>query len=298
MEQTLRDKRAVEIVNRIYSVKDELKEYNKFIDTLLYLNEVLKESNTQIPYWKKFSETLLFKICFHGISIHNIISGFELNSIFISEINNHKIVDRASSIVILRSQLEAFLMYRHLYVNTKNDNEREFRYLAWIHASLKMRQKYPENTSVGKRKKAQEKIEIEKIQERIQGLNSFGELSDKQKIAIFKEGSSKLFKHWNTILAESGYNENHIFSIEYKYWSTYAHSEGLSIMQLHDSLFHKKENDTSIIADIHTSKLIIASMIIFLCNDFEDVKSRFNTLNPELQFDIEYFYNLSLISHL
>lgn len=298
MEQTLRDKRAFEIANRIYKVKDELAEYYKFIDTLLYLNEVLKEKNVQIPYWKKFSETLLFKICLHGISIHNIISGFELNSNYISEINKHKIVDRASSIVILRSQLEAFLMYRHLYVNTKNDDEREFRYLAWIYASLKMRQKYPENTSVGKRKRAEEKIEIEKIQERIQGLNSFDELSDKQKIAIFKEGSSKLFKHWSTILVESGYSENHIFSIEYKYWSTYAHSEGLSIMQLHDSTFRKNENDTSVISDIHSSKLLISSMIIFLCNSFEEVKSRFNTLPMVLQFDIEYFYNLSLISHL
>jgi hypothetical protein len=282
----------------IYTVKDELIEYHKFIDILLYLNEVLKETNTQIPYWKKFSETLLFKICFHGISIHNIISGFELNSIFISEINNHKIVDRASSIVILRSQLEAFLMYRHLYVNTKNDDEKELRYLAWILASLKLRQTFPENTLVGKKKKADERVEIDKIQNRISGLNAFTELTKKQQLSIFEAGSSKLFKHWSTIMVESGYNENHIFSIDYKYWSTYAHSEGLSIMQLHDSSFYKKENDTSIIADIHSSKLIIASMIIFLSNDFDEVGSRFNTLEPELQFDIEYFYNLSLISHL
>lgn len=65
----------------------------------------VRESKTQIKYWQAYSETLLIKICFHAFTIHQIFSGHVLKSnYYTKELNNKIVIDRASAIVLLRSQ--------------------------------------------------------------------------------------------------------------------------------------------------------------------------------------------------
>ena len=295
MPPTKRDLRAMQLANNYsQNLKQHLIEYHKLIDTLLYLNESLKEANTQIKYWQKYSETLLFKICFHGLTIHKIYSGLELKSEYYhKELNGKIIADRSSAKVLLRSQLEAFLMYYNIYVNPKTDDEKELRYSAWIYASLYQRQKFPSNTKFALIQKEKDFQELESIKKRIQSLESYKILNEKQKNVLLSSGTHKFFNHWATILKESGYDEKHVFSVSYTHWSTYSHSEGVSAIQLQGESLMYKEDDTNAISDIQTSKLLICLLINQIKKTFKSAEIKYNSLPELLQYDIEFYINLS-----
>ncbi len=279
------------LLNNGKGLEEHLREYHNLLDTLLYLNEALQEAKTQIKPWQKYSETLLFKFSFHGLTIHSILSGITLKSSYYNkELTGKVVIDTASAKVVCRSQLEAFLMYNHIYVNPKNDDQKELRYYAWVMTSLLQRQNTPTLTEFGKSQKARDKIEIDKMKTKIQGLASFNNLSSKQKAALLDNGSGKLFSHWADILKETGYNEKHAFSIMYAHWSSYSHSEGISAIQLTgNSLLYKKENIESL-NDLYTSKLLVCLMITIIVRMFKVIEIKYNTLPWELQFDIS-FYN-------
>lgn len=296
MQPTPKDLRAIELMEGFsnWGLKKHLVEYHKLIDTLLYLNEGLREAKTEIHYWQKYSETLLFKICFHGFSVHQILSGLTLKSDYYpKELNDKLIIDSASAKVILRSQLEAYLMYRNIYVNPKTNEEKELRYLTWICAGLYQRQNFPSNTKFAQIQKEKDKKEIEDIKVKIKTFKTFQALSEKQKKTLLSVGTHKFFNHWATILQESGYNEKHAFSVSYTHWSSYSHSEGISAIQLHQNSLLYNDNDPHAISDLHTSKLIICKLISILKNSFKSAEIKYNTLPEMLKFDINFYIDLS-----
>ena len=289
---TAKDIRAIELLNQ-YDRKDfeyNLKEYHNLVDTLIYLNETLRLENIKISYWQKYSETLLFKFCLHGLTLHNICSGLTLqSSYFEKELNGAKVIDISSVKVVLRSQLETFLMYYHIYVNPKSDDEKQLRYHAWIYSALLQRQNFPTTTEFGKQQKEKDLIEIENIKIEIQKLSSFSNLSVKQQKALLKTGSGKLFNHWAEILKETGFSDKHAFSTIYNYLSMYSHSEGVSVIQLSDKAFTYEQNKGQADLDVHNSKLLVCLMITALIKLYEPVNIKYNALPDNLRYDIEIY---------
>ncbi len=297
MELTSKDLRVIELMKQ-YERQDlefNLKEFHNLVDTLLYLNETLRLEQTQIQSWQKYSETLLFKFSLHALTLHDILSGMILKSIYFpKELNGAKVIDISSAKVVLRSQIETLLMYYHIYVNPKDDDEKQLKYYAWIYSALLQRSKFPAATEHGKAQKSKDKEEIDKIKITIQGLTSFRNLSQKQQIALLDSGSGKLFNHWATILNETGFTEKHAISIMYTYLSMYAHSEGLSAIQLDSGMFKYEKNKEDANLDLHTSKLLVCLMISALVQLFKPIENKFKTLDENLQTDIQFYSKLSL----
>jgi hypothetical protein len=297
MNLTSKDIRAIELLQQ-YDRQDfehNLKEYHNLIDTLIFLNETLRLENTQIPYWQKYSETLLFKFCLHGLTLRNICSGVILQSTYFDkELSGAKIIDISSAKVVLRSQLETFLMYYYIYVNPANDDEKQLRYHAWIYSALLQRQNFPTTTEFGKNQKKNDLVEIERIKIEIQKLTSFKKLSAKQQKALLENGSGKLFNHWAQILKETGFSETHAFSIIYNYLSIYSHSEGLSAIQLNGTSFAYEKNKEQVDLDIHNSKLLVCLMITAITKLFVPVKMKYNTLPDNLRYDIEIYSSMAM----
>lgn len=297
MELTSKDLRVIELMKQ-YEQQDlefNLKEFHNLVDTLLYLNETLRLEQTQIQSWQKYSETLLFKFSLHALTLHDILSGMILkSSYFPKEINGAKVIDISSAKVILRSQIETLLMYYHIYINPKDDDEKQLKYYAWIYSALLQRSKFPANTEHGKTQKSKDNEEIDKIKITIQGLTSFKNLSQKQQIALLDSGSGKLFNHWAAILNETGFTEKHAISIMYTYLSMYAHSEGLSAIQLDSGMFKYAKNKENANLDLHTSKLLVCLMISALVQLFEPIANKFKTLDENLQTDIQFYSKLAL----
>lgn len=290
----LRTKELLQRYNR-HDLVENLAEYHLLVDTLLYLHEAIVEKQVDVRYWQKDSEILFYKFTFHGLTLHQIFSGLKLSSEYYKDEANGKcIVDLSSARVIFRAQFEAFLMYHYIYINPTDDDLKELRYNAWIYSSLLQRQKFPSKTESGKQQKAKDKIELEKMKVTIRKLKSFQNLSEKRQQSLLNTGSGKLFSHWGTILKETGFSEGNAFYTIYTLLCMYAHSEGLSIIQLrrHPDLYKHVISQAHL--DLHNSKLLVCLMIKSIVKIHDMVSKKFETLPDQLRFDIEIYSTMAM----
>jgi len=297
MKLTPKDLRAIELLRKYekHDLSENLKEYHFWVDTLIYLHEAISEQNVQIKYWQKFSETLLYKFYFHGLTLHNILSGLELHSVYYGkEMSGKTIIDISSAKAVLRSQFEAFLMYHYIYVNPNNDDLKELRYNAWIYSSLLQRQEFPAETEYGKKQKEKDFHELEKLKTIISNLRSFKNLASKQQQSLLSLGSGKLFSHWATILKETGFTEKNPFYSIYTFLSIYSHSEGLSIIQLEHQPGGLENTISQANLDLHHSKLLVCLMINSVINLFQVAKQRYETLPDDTKYDIEIYNRMAM----
>lgn len=289
-----RDLHAVKIWQKYNSdgPKEQLQDYHRLLDTLIFLNEILSEKKIAVPQWLKESETILKKFLFHGTTIHQIYAGVTLNSTFYQEVSGSIIIDFASAKVILRSQLETFLMFHHIYVNGANDDAKQLRYYAWYYASLHQRQGFPATTDFAKAQKEKDLTEMENIRQAIQKLDTFRLITPGQQQALLKEGNGKLFRNWAQLLSDVGFVKGHVMSDLYTMLSIYTHTEALSILQMsqHDAEFVAYQRKL----DLHHSKLLVCMMAVSLCNLHPFIKERFDNLPDATRWDIEIYHQMIL----
>lgn len=295
MTLTPREIRALQLNRELAqdNLERELAEYHKYVDALIYTNETLVEENVLIPNWQKYSEILLIKFCNHGLSALSLFKGLVLKSEYYDEeLSGKFIMDKASIKVILRAQLETFLMYHYIYVNVPDDDLKRLRYLAWVYSGLIQRQKFPAKTEFGKAQLQKDKTALIQFAKDIQSLQSFEKLTANQQKSLIENGSGKLFKRWSDIFSETGFGENHIFSIMYNFWSMYAHSEGVSAIQLSSEALKYNSKDPDAFSDLHSMKMLVCSMIIVLIEKYKVAKNRYESLPENLRYDIEFYNEL------
>ena len=287
---TQRDIWAIEFNSRHERkiLTEALDDLHLYVDTLLYLVQSLHEAKIPIQHWEKSLETLLIKFSFNGLSIHQLLTGITLKSVYYpTELNSKVIFDVPSCKNILRSQLEAFLMFHHIYVNPKTDDEKELRFCAWIYSGLLGRRALSANTDFALEQKKKDEGAIENYGIRMKSLDSFQQLSHKQKESLLSTGSGKLFYHWSKILEESGFGKNHLFTQVYSYLSVYAHSEGIAAIQM-ESMDSPEQNNFLAVLDVRNSQILTCLMIRALVSLFTAVKERYIALPEKLRFDIDF----------
>lgn len=297
MKLTPKDLRAIEIYNKNerQNLRENLDDFHLLVDTLIYLHEAIVEENTPVKYWQKDSETLFYKFTFHGLTLHQILSGLKLKSIYYDkDFDGKNIIDISSAKTVLRAQFEAFLMYHYIYINPIDDDLKELRYNAWIYSSLMQRQGFHSTSEFAKRQKANDLKELTKMKESISKLKSFKDLTIKQQKSLLENGSGKLFNHWATILKETGFSENSLFYTMYTMLSVYSHSEGLSIIQLN----HKPDSTNNInnqaFLDLQHSKLLVCLMIDSLMKLYDAINKKYNTLTDQIKYDIEIYTTMAM----
>lgn len=288
-ELTLKEKRTIELMTKLQTddLTTRLNDYHLFLDTLMYMNEVLTEQKLPIKPWQKFSETLPMKFVLHGFTLHRIWSGFTLQSSYYKKMAVVSYIDVESAKAVLRSQMETFLMYHYIYINPSSDDTKELRYHSWVYTGLLHRQQFPSKTEFAKAQRVRDEKEIARIKEIIINLPAYKSLSEKQQAALIKDGSAKLFNHWSTIMTETGFIKNNSFSLFYTMLSMYAHSEGLSAIQLNaavgDPYFRIQQSMT----DCHHATQLTCLMIEAMVGLWPAVKARFEKLPEQLQWDVE-----------
>lgn len=279
--------------NEFKDLEKNVEQLHLFTDTLIYLNEVLSDLNVQIPVWKKYSETLLLKFCLHAFTICNTAKGVKYESKYFDFKNKYlHLIDVSSTKTLLRAQLETFLMYCHIYVNPKTEDDIQLRYYSWIYGSLMQRTSFPATTENAKRQKENDEEEMEKIKNVIIKLDSFKKLTTKQQTSLLTTGNGKLFSHWSTILEESGFTRNHSIHLLYGFVSIFAHSEGLSAIQLDNTNFAYSSSKKDIVIDAYFSKTLVCLFITLVKDKFQEIALRYESLNSDLRVSIEYYSNL------
>lgn len=290
MALTAKDLRAIHLAEHYNHghLPQDLKEHQRLCDALIYLHEAIADEKVQVLYWQKTSEILFYKFLFHALTLQRILKGMEMESEYYKvEFEGKQIIDTSSAKTVFRAQLEAFLMYHHIYVNPTNDSLKELRYNAWIYSSLMQRQNFPATTDFAKEGKAKDLIELSKLKEIIVKLDAYQELTEKQQKSLLDKGSGKLFLHWEKILKETGFDTGSNLYTIYTLLCMYAHSEGLSIIQLNSGYGENTKEQARI--DIHHSKLLICLMINSIRGLYPVVEKRFETLAEQVRYDIEIY---------
>lgn len=298
MKLTEEDYWAIELAN-LYDSKDQenLKSYLKeLLDLLIYLHEVLAEDKVEVHESLIHSEELIIKFYFHGLTINKISEGFNFQSKYFGNgaVAKQKFVDVSSILTIGRSQLETLLMYQHLYINSENENELWLRYYAWIYTALLQRSDTPTRTVKTKQKKEDDIKAMEILREKMKNLFPLTELSEKQQKSLIEKGNGKLFKTWDTIFKDSGFS-NGIFNKLYYILSVYAHTEGLSVIQMKSAKYNttKEENSDMVFIQLFCSTLMTAVMIDNICKKHERCQNRFEKMDKKLKYTVQSLFKIS-----
>jgi hypothetical protein len=293
-ELTPKDRRAIKLMSKLQTddLETRLKDFHHFLDTLVYINEVLTDEKVAIKSWQKFSETLLMKFVIHGFTLHRIWSGLALTSSYYKKMAAVPYIDVESARAVLRSQMETFLMYHHIYVNPTEEDKKELRYHSWVYTGLLHRQQFPSRTEFAKVQRGKDVQEIARIKEIIINLPAYKILSEKQQAALIKDGSAKLFSHWNTIMTETGFVKNNSFLSFYTMLSVYAHSEGLSAIQLNAAVGDPSFRLQQSMIDCYQGMQLTCLMITAMAEMWPAAKRRFERLPEQLQWDVEMLSRL------
>ncbi len=297
MELTAKDIREIELRKKYerQNLSENLADYHLLVDTLLYLHEAIVEQEMPIKYWQKESEPLFYKFAFHGLTLHQTLTGFKLSSTYHKdEIFNGKVfIDISSANAILRAQFEAFLMYHHIYVNPVDDDLKELRYNAWIYSSILQRQKFPSKTEYAKQQKAKDLILLGKMKEKISNLKAFQNLNANKQQGLLNKGTGKLFNNWDEILKETGFSESNSFHTFYTLLCISVHSEGLGIIQLSQQPQSDGNEIIQANFNLHNSKILICLMINSIMNLHEVVKKKYEALSDHIKYDIEIYSKMA-----
>lgn len=112
-----------------------------FIAMLTLLRGIMTVEPSQLKKHDKYlyANALTTKIYRQSNTIKYLLAGTKLFEDQIGE----RVLDTHSMEVISRSIFESYLVFHHIYVASKSEDEKEFKFKAWMKAGLLGRQKFP-----------------------------------------------------------------------------------------------------------------------------------------------------------
>lgn len=298
MEAKMKVLNRIMYLNESRDIAETLKHLYQNLDLLVYLHEILGQENVILKENEIFLESLVLKFYLHGISLYNIASGYKITSNYLDNkiLSKNEIIDISSLFTVGRAQLETLLMYYHIYVNEKDENVQNLRYYAWLYSALLQRLEY-QDARVPEEVVENTRMEIEMWKNKIINCPAYNNLSEKQQKALIAKGDGKTFKKWNEIFTDCNFSKKGFVQEFYYILSVYAHSEGLSGIQLKQMKYFKsgKTNQTYMYLQIATSWILTSAMIKNLVDRFPVIKIAYNKLDNEIKLEndmlIKILYN-------
>lgn len=260
----------------------------RIVEALIAIQQAVVDAKPKIADWKFFIDTLTSKFILHTSSIAVLAKGTKLEL----EFQNRKIslID-TPMLVILRAQLECFLMFNFIYYLPNTDQEKEFRYWVWKYDNLLMRLNIPIRAKEIKKQQEEDRIEMEQLKEKILASPYFMKYSKDQRKIIIKRGDSKLFNSWDKLILTSGLNS--LFTGLYPILSSFAHTGAHSLMNLKDQkLGYTKYHNAGYIY-LFLSRLLLATYIMRFKELFTASEIKFNLLPIETKTEIELYYKFA-----
>ncbi len=185
-----------------------------------------------------------------------------------------KISGAASIDVLTRAAFEAFLTFHYVFYTPKTDEDKDYRYCAYILAGLKDRQDFPADTDKQKRILANDKKAIEEISDKLRSNAKFQGLIAGQKDKVLR-GNWRL-KYWREI-AEDADLSKILASDMYGHLCGIAHSSSLSVLQIKQA-YEKHEEKLLTEPSIIVINIMAANIIHEYCELFTQSK---NVLNED-----------------
>jgi len=212
----------------IQNIKSSSQAFTQIIDSMYAGNPTLKDGEV-------FIEIVSMKILLATRSVAELTKGVYLETN--TKQGVHKLLDFPSINVLARSILEAYLTLEYLFYNNLNDKEKEFRFKIWRVSGYKSRQNFfdeEDKVQMGdeiKEKLTEESNEIDTLLEEIKEYPYYADLNKNDYWKLDRYGIPRLCS-WSKLLENSTLKTEN-FSTLYKLFSNYAHSEFISLIQMH-----------------------------------------------------------------
>jgi hypothetical protein len=217
---------------------------NLLIDMIDHLHTL----NVKIEPNQKFLEIQCVKYAFHTSTLLDLFNGTKIQKV--------KFPDYNSILLLLRAQLEAYLMFYYLNVDIISREERELRMLLFEASGLNHRQKFKVSTPENQQKLNDESILLESLKTRIATNSYFQNLTSKRRVDLLKSVPARMFG-WVELIKRSNLRSE-LFVDIWSLCSNYAHSEYLSLMQFKGYISNNQELTRSLTQVLRQSIILTA----------------------------------------
>jgi hypothetical protein len=266
--------------------EQHLNDFNVLIELLNDLQDSIYHGKSSLKPWRTNLEILIAKFSILCSSISQISAGTKIKA------RGKEIViyDISSVYVLSRSLIVSYLIINYLNFTPSTDEQGEFRNDLYALAGLSHRQDFDTIIEEGKKKKAEEKAEIEQLIKRINKNIYFKSLATDKRKRLMKDRPAKEIS-WENLL-KTARIQNREYLLVWKLYSNYAHSEYLSSIQLkeylNDVMSMKRTVLTSLVQNIAT----LSILILDITDNFLSARLKFNVTKQETRTKVEFWGGL------
>ena len=286
---------ALEEFSKIDSMDETIADINLILEGFTHVIQSIYDEKPTLGEGEVFTETLSIKILLATKSIIQICNGVSLNAP--NKVSSVKWLDFSSINILARSMIEAFLTLEYLYYNDLQESERIFRFYIWRISGYKSRQSFFENRVIKsdiQYKLDSELCEINDLLQKVESSIHYKDLNKQNLWKLDKYGLPRL-DSWLDLLESSILNTSH-FSISYKLYSNYAHSEFISLIQMNTATGQCKgseANNLSVRTALVTVKMLNCVAITLLKNKFDCTREAYDCLDSKLKEKIEFWHEFA-----
>jgi hypothetical protein len=181
----------------------------------------------------------------------------------------------------------------YIYVNPSTEEEKKFRFEVWMYCALMGRQNFSVSSDEAKKRKEDEKLEIEKLKTNFSNTSFFKSNAPKVQKNILDGISSKV-KSWPKVIKECNIGHDMKLETLYSLLSSYAHSEGLSILQIKSSQYNYDTNNPEANLILLYSKALTCLLIKTLLKQHPIIQIKFNMLTQLKRDKIDLYSKILL----
>ncbi|MDP2683311.1 MAG: DUF5677 domain-containing protein [Deltaproteobacteria bacterium] len=252
--------------------QDHFKSFLAICLKLIDLNSI-KTKKIDPPMF--YRQEMFVKFSYHLATIIHIEKGIMIA--FAGR--SHRLYDYSSVNVLTRALLETFLTYYYVFCDAKDEDESRFRYWNWWIDGLNSRQQVKnikDPLLIGKLEN--ERRDIDDCTVKIKSTKAYSRLSAPQK-KEFEKKRKWIRPGWIDIAVKAGMKKS-TARHAYSYFSSYAHTNSLSILQFSQATISNKGKE----ANPNMLKLLfmVAAMFIDEFAKYFQLKDQLSEYEQEL----------------
>jgi hypothetical protein len=220
--------------------------------------------------WLYEADVFSAKLFNHIGTLYHLSNGTPLKILGDQE---RRYIDHASITVIVRAAFETYLTFYYIYCDpTISVDEKRFMHLIWKISGFRDRQNFrmvrPENIP----KLEAEKALLENLLVQVKNTSIYHALDSKGKRAA-RSGNWRYGKTWPDIAEIAGFNKE-VFRDVYSYLCSYAHSGGLSALQIGQAVNIEDQKGLTRIS-LQYGMILMSHFIFSFSELFENAKVAF-----------------------
>jgi hypothetical protein len=194
--------------------------------------------------------------------------------------------------LLVRAQIENYLMFYYLNIQPETFEQGEFRYLLYELSGLSHRQQFNVGTEDQRLKKENEKKEIDVLMDKIKQNKYFLNLPKREQNQLLKSRPSRTMG-WEKLIENSQLNTEFFLGV-WRLYSNYSHSEMIGSIQMKAYIKKPDELRRVLFSTLQHTNMLTCVAIKDLVKLFKTSEIVYNTLPIELKTKIEFWHQMAI----